>query len=50
VAHRGRESDLVFSTEQVGSVILQMSDTVLRQLQYEIQRVQTYRSTSLRAH
>jgi hypothetical protein len=50
VVHRGRESDLVFSTEQMGSVILQMSDAVLRQLQCEIQQVQTYRSTSLRAH
>ena len=50
VVHWGIESDLVFSTEQMGSVILQMSDAILRQLQYEIQQVQTYRSTSTRAH
>lgn len=50
VVHRRRQSDLVFSIEQMGSVILQMSDAVLRQLQYEIQQVETYRSISLRAH
>ena len=44
VAHEGPGAQLMVSTSQIGSVVLRMSDDILRKAQQEIGRVVTYRS------
>lgn len=44
VAHKGPGAQFMVTTSQTGSVVLLMSDDVLRKAQQEIGRVVTYRS------
>jgi hypothetical protein len=44
VAHEGPGAHLMVTTSQIGSLVLLMSDDVLRKAQQEIGRVVTYRS------
>jgi len=50
LAHQGRDAQLMVTTDQIGTLVLRMSDDNLRKARREIDRALSYRSPTSSAH